>query len=352
MASLVARHMVERFVIDQPPQQALIAVPLTFLILATGIVPLRIYARRLKNLSLGADDFLCIAALVLAFANQAAIIVLVVAAGAGLAPMEVMSTPGAMQVYFKTLVADYLIWQAAVCCIQCSIIFFYLRLFGRSLLFRNVCYGMLGLCVAWWISSLVVVFAACNPVYLAWNPMLPGTCIDTEKSCTGLGIAHVIFDFFILSLPLPVIWNLQMKRSNKIVVSSILLVAVFATVCSILRMACIITLIDGDPTQVDTQWMALLFQNSEVPIAIICTCVPTLSPVWQAITDSRLGSSIRSLLGGSSPYGSGSRQQWAHVGEGVDKPSQSKGSSRTNTNIQVVTDTDIEFLPLHGDRSS
>lgn len=64
MASLVAHHMVKRFVIDQPPQQALIAIPLTFLILATGIVPLRIYARRLKKLSLGADDFLCIAALI------------------------------------------------------------------------------------------------------------------------------------------------------------------------------------------------------------------------------------------------------------------------------------------------
>lgn len=124
-----------------------------------------------------------------------------------------------------------------------------------------------------------------------------------------------------------------------------------ATICSILRMACIITLIDGEPTQVDTQWLALLFQNTEVPIAIICTCVPTLSPVWQASTDSRFGSSIRSLLGGSSSYGSGSRQQRAHFGEGVDKPSQSKGSSRSNTNIQVVTDTGIEFLPLHGDRN-
>lgn len=38
---------------------------------------------------------------ILAFANQAAVIVLVVAAGAGLAPMEVMSTPGALRVYFK-----------------------------------------------------------------------------------------------------------------------------------------------------------------------------------------------------------------------------------------------------------
>lgn len=64
MASLVARHMVKRFVIDQPPQQALLAVPLAFLILATGVVPLRIYSRRLKNLPLGVDDFLCIGALV------------------------------------------------------------------------------------------------------------------------------------------------------------------------------------------------------------------------------------------------------------------------------------------------
>lgn len=129
-------------------------------------------------------------------------------------------------IVLQTLVANYLIWQAAVCCIQCSIICFYLRLFGRSPLFRNLCYGMLGLCIAWWISSLVVVFASCNPVYLAWDPMLPGTCIDKEASCTGLGIAHVIFDFFILSLPIPVIWNLQMRLSNKIAVSSILLVAV------------------------------------------------------------------------------------------------------------------------------
>ena len=85
-------------------------------------------------------------------------------------------------------------------------------------------------------------------------------------------------------------------------------------------MECIITLIDADPLKIATQWLALLFQSMEVPVAIICTCIPTLGPVGQQIRSSSLGISLRSLIyrtsrSFTSGSGSSSRKPHGPLGE-------------------------------------
>jgi hypothetical protein len=70
-----------------------------------------------------------------------------------------------------------------------------------------------------------------------------------------------------------------------------------ATVCAIIRLECVVKILPnslGNPTY--SLWQALLFQFTEVPVGIICICVPTFRPVARAISQSKYGSYVVSLV--------------------------------------------------------
>lgn len=116
----------------------------------------------------------------------------------------------------KTQIALGALWSCAVLAIQASILIFYIRLFGITRWFRIACYYVMALCGAWWVAIFGGTMGSCIPLDKLWNPMEPGQCANMSQACAGTGLVHVILDFIILSLPIPVIWRLQTARSNKI----------------------------------------------------------------------------------------------------------------------------------------
>jgi hypothetical protein len=69
-----------------------------------------------------------------------------------------------------------------------------------------------------------------------------------------------------------------------------------ATVCSILRISCIVSLVkidSSDPTA--STWMSYLFESLEVATGVICVCSSSI-PVVYARVSPRLGSYARNLL--------------------------------------------------------
>ncbi len=131
-----------------------------------------------------------------------------------------------------------------------------------------------------------------------------------------------------------------------------------ASLCSIMRLDCIIHL---SPTQkIDltlSTWLAELFQGIEVPLGIICICVPTLAPVWSQITQSRIGSLVKQMFssamgsGGASGSSGNRIKGFSGSKESSSKMSRSKNFQQIN-NGNFETYNNIEFtrsdeLPLH-----
>ena len=65
------------------------------------------------------------------------------------------------------------------------------------------------------ITSVLQIFLICRPFAAQWDPHILGQCGDQVISFITLEITGVVLDFGILILPIQPILNLQMRRSRK-----------------------------------------------------------------------------------------------------------------------------------------
>jgi len=54
-----------------------------------------------------------------------------------------------------------------------------------------------------------------------WDRTIHGTCGDTTALYLSTGIVNLIIDVGIVSLPMPMLWGLQMKFAKKLALSLI-----------------------------------------------------------------------------------------------------------------------------------
>ncbi|KAF2789631.1 hypothetical protein K505DRAFT_284036 [Melanomma pulvis-pyrius CBS 109.77] len=276
--------------------------------LATLCVALRFRARRLQKAPCMFDDWLCLVALLLTWSFQAVNLAAVFAGGAGLPIATVAAIdPTAITTYLKIIMVNFLLWVVTVSVVQLSILFFYIRLFGVIEIFRWICYVFIFLITAFGIAGFFSQLFSCSPVSKSWEPMKPGTCVEGDPYCSAIGIIHVLFDFGIVFLPMPLIWKLKVAMRSKMILSLLLCLGLVASIISLLKIVCLFDLTGIPQADItDYLWLTILLQTLELPIGIICCCVPSLKPVvvevapkFRSVT-SRLLSYARSTTGGTS----------------------------------------------------
>ncbi|KAL9045094.1 MAG: hypothetical protein Q9214_001820, partial [Letrouitia sp. 1 TL-2023] len=147
-------------------------------------VTLRLLARRLQKVPLGADDY-------------------VIMVGAA-------------------TYAGYQTYGVAITLIKLSVLLFYQRIFSTpQFRLRTNIFG--GLVVAWlFINNFMAAFQ-CRPIRKAWSPLTPGRCIDTLSLIIGLQAGNLFLDIVILTLPVHAVSQLQMSLAKKISVAAIFL---------------------------------------------------------------------------------------------------------------------------------
>jgi hypothetical protein len=92
--------------------------------------------------------------------------------------------------------------------------------------YRWVCYVALVIITGWWISAAIGEVTACIPLEAAYTPGLHGRCVNDNEMCTSVGLGHVVFDFIVLFMPIPLIWRLKMPASSRITVTLVLVVGI------------------------------------------------------------------------------------------------------------------------------
>ncbi|KAJ4315065.1 hypothetical protein N0V84_008578 [Fusarium piperis] len=96
----------------------------------------------------------------------------------------------------------------------------YYRLMSASNM-RNIYLGAIIIVALWGIFQTIMTFTDCIPLKASWDPRVGGWCLPREAMWYMNGIVNIVSDFAILILPLPVIWNLQLPLSQKILLSGI-----------------------------------------------------------------------------------------------------------------------------------
>lgn len=120
--------------------------------------------------------------------------------------------------------ASQIHYPVTVAAIKTSIILFYLRLFGSRKRFRNVLYVTQALVTAWCTITVFLAIFHCVPIYYNWNldlDQMESHCDNINAYLIGTSVVNVFFDFWILILPLFVVWALQLSKRRKMGLSVI-----------------------------------------------------------------------------------------------------------------------------------
>ena len=74
--------------------------------------------------------------------------------------------------------------------------------------------------IAFWICSIFVSIFRCNPVSAAWDFQNPDAhCIDTVNYFYVAGAVNGITDLVLCVAPLPLVYQLQITRKEKVIIS-------------------------------------------------------------------------------------------------------------------------------------
>lgn len=106
--------------------------------------------------------------------------------------------------------AATIIYNIAITLVKVALLHFYATIFGLNTAFRYVTYAVMALIVTHgcgWIPEAVLI---CRPLAKDWNLHLHGVCGSNDNGVLVGGILNVITDFTMITLPMPMIWRLQM----------------------------------------------------------------------------------------------------------------------------------------------
>ncbi|PTU22027.1 hypothetical protein P175DRAFT_0477858 [Aspergillus ochraceoroseus IBT 24754] len=156
------------------------------------------------------------------------------------------------------------------------------------------------LSIGYAISVSTTISLACVPTSYFWtqwvDPLSGGQCrVNLYNFYLWNGVANLLTDVIILCLPAPILWKLQMPKSEKLAISGIFLLGGFVCVATLVRIYTI-TQMKGS---VDITWVigdAMIWSNVEPCIGIVSACLPTLRPlvrhipklsIWESFNSSR-----------------------------------------------------------------
>ncbi|KAF2498225.1 hypothetical protein BU16DRAFT_287634 [Lophium mytilinum] len=308
---------------------------ITLMIIGTVSVVLRFMARmKPGQVQLAMDDWLIVGALIFAWGTGICSLLSINYGGGK--HLWALKTSEFTQVW-KLLFGYVMIYATAVTLTKVSILVFYRRIFGITYSF----YVCMFLAIGYWITIIVVDNVGCQPLSFFWtqytDPTAIGTCINFPKFFFGNGIAAMLIDVIILGVPVPIVWGLQMARSQKVAVVSILLLGSFVCVASIVR----IVMLQRNTSSSDPTWTispVFVWSCVEPFIGILCACLPTFAPFfrrwWGVIRTRGTSEGKYSKSGGidskgfDTPADGGSKQLSSAGGAAGFRLSRSKGRSK------------------------
>ncbi|KAI0460464.1 hypothetical protein F5B21DRAFT_10066 [Xylaria acuta] len=254
--------------------QLTLGVVISLLILSLISFGLRIWARFATGARLWVDDYwmvwvmaVCITMSIFDFLG--------LVYGSGVHQVDLPLDTAVM--FVKLLWVYMLIWATGVFSVKIGILLFYWRVFQRTASFRLGAMVVTFISTGIFLSNFFTFTFQCFPVQKFWLPDTKGSCINQNAFYLASAIINVFGDVAVLSLPLPIIWNLQASRGRKWSLSFLFLLGAFVVVASIFRIVAV--------TQIDPHDFSFtnvgggLWSTVEVEVGFICANLPAFRPL-------------------------------------------------------------------------
>jgi hypothetical protein len=193
--------------------------------------------------------------------------------------------PELTEMNLKALFAATLSWTFCTSTIKISLLLLYARIFPQRP-FRLATFSLVGLVAIYCIGCLIFFLANCRPFAANFNPHLPGAvCGNQQAGWLGTGIANIVTDVLILSLPMRNVWHLQIPSRTKIAVAGVFGIGFITVVISIVRLVTILQINLSDFTYSTVP--ADIFSAFEPTLMITCACLPIMRPLFRNFLPTR-----------------------------------------------------------------
>lgn len=250
-----------------------VAVVVSVTVLALLAIGLRLLSRRLNRQPLWWDDKMIVFSMgwnlvVVGF------IFAMYSSGMGIHADKV--DPARIVMMAKWLVVAEVLYAWNLGWTKLSLLLMYYRIF-RHEYFKKMAWGVGAFVWAWVICITFIFIFICVPVRKLWYPQVPGRCINQVGTWISNAASTILTDLVILIMPIPQIWKLQLRRTEKVGLTLAFSLGFFVVFASAYRTSVLFTYTNSDPTYSlapTVGWTAI-----EMAAGIISACLPTLLPI-------------------------------------------------------------------------
>ncbi|PTD01213.1 hypothetical protein FCULG_00012684 [Fusarium culmorum] len=248
-----------------------IAVAIVMIALAILLIGSRLWSRWSIK-ALGKDDLTAVIALFFIIGTSASIMAMT---QYGHGQHIWTLSDDILVLYFRAFWISILFYLQGIYWIKVTILLHYHRIMGKIAL-RWVCVTAIVLITTWCITQTVMALVQCIPIQAVWDHGIDGKCIPNQPTLWYIhGVVHIVSDFIIILMPLPIIWKLQLPSSQKAFLFSIFSLGFFNIAVSVLRLQWL------TPSKDFTWWNATpaSWSLAEMVSGLACACLPTLKPL-------------------------------------------------------------------------
>ena len=140
----------------------------------------------------------------------------------------------------KWLYVAYFMYQIAECLCQLSLLAFYLRIMTQRSS-RLAVWVLIGMVVCFGLGNTFAMIFQCTPIpffWDGWRGEMSGYCgVNVQLFGFIRGGVEIFLDLAILTLPLPMLYKLNMSSKKKLQIMSMFCVGFIITVVSCLRLS-------------------------------------------------------------------------------------------------------------------
>ncbi|KAF3402757.1 hypothetical protein DPV78_004618 [Talaromyces pinophilus] len=175
-------------------------------------------------------------------------------------------------------------WAPSLAFIKISIIIFIRRIMGPIQILRNISLGLIIFTIAWAVTALTTNIFQCWPVTHYYKLEEPGHCMKNQNAFfETMGSFSLIVDVCVLCLPMPWVLKLHVDFRRKIGIVAIFSIGGLVCIFSLLRLVqfrYFLTTNLASSSALESIWTIL-----EIHVAVICGCLPFLTPLCRSCLD-------------------------------------------------------------------
>ncbi|OQD61583.1 hypothetical protein PENPOL_c016G06858 [Penicillium polonicum] len=286
-----------------PREIDVLALEAVFIFLATIIVIVRFITRKYSEMKIWWDDWMILVAW---FAAIAFLILGVVNRAGGGAGYHIETyTPEQLTTFFKLCLPVTVVYNISITFSKASVLFLYERIFSIDRRLRLWIRIMMFILVAYLLSASFGLIFTTNPVQAQWDYWIPHTTIDKLPFYIVIGVANLLLDIVILSIPQTIVWKIHQSLKRRISIAAVFMLGGFVCIASIVRITSLLTIKTNDLTF--SFHDATIWTLIEMTLSIICACLPVmpktiklLKQKYEQLTSKSTGS--QAPLKGESDY--------------------------------------------------